>query len=180
MKNCNDCNVKPGELHELGCDVERCPFCGGQLCSCDCAYEMLGSEFGWQYKTPILRLVNIFTRQAINDKDVPSDYTESTPCGPDHIMFMHPTNGLPKSVYMEGLTTNMSERWEDMLDKEKRLPWTGEWPGVVECREHNLWRKMTLKGWVSCDKDSPQATEDLNRLHEALKWSRTKREYVKR
>lgn len=31
---CHDCDAKVGELHMLGCDMERCPVCGGQLISC--------------------------------------------------------------------------------------------------------------------------------------------------
>jgi hypothetical protein len=40
-KHCHDCNIvnEPGNLHHLGCDVERCPKCGGQLISCDCEKE---------------------------------------------------------------------------------------------------------------------------------------------
>jgi hypothetical protein len=38
---CGDCGVSEGELHELGCDMERCPFCGHQLISCDCCCNLL-------------------------------------------------------------------------------------------------------------------------------------------
>lgn len=31
---CHDCGTKAGKLHELGCDMERCPVCGRQLITC--------------------------------------------------------------------------------------------------------------------------------------------------
>ena len=40
-KQCHDCGVREGELHKFGCDMEVCPFCGGQLISCNCIYEQL-------------------------------------------------------------------------------------------------------------------------------------------
>ena len=35
LQICHDCGAKVGELHQLGCDMERCPVCGCQLISCD-------------------------------------------------------------------------------------------------------------------------------------------------
>jgi hypothetical protein len=46
-KKCHDCGCKHGEFHEPGCDMERCPFCLGQLITCDCCYERLGYEPGF-------------------------------------------------------------------------------------------------------------------------------------
>lgn len=36
---CHDCGAKVGENHHPGCDVERCPECGGQYFICDCDTE---------------------------------------------------------------------------------------------------------------------------------------------
>lgn len=40
--HCGDCGVVEGQYHVPGCDLERCPFCSGQLISCECIYERLG------------------------------------------------------------------------------------------------------------------------------------------
>ena len=49
VPSCRSCKVEEGQLHELFCEYERCPFCGGQLASCDCAYEKLGLVDKVQY-----------------------------------------------------------------------------------------------------------------------------------
>ena len=41
---CPACHAISGEHHELGCPVELCPWCGGQLIHCDCRYEQLGLD----------------------------------------------------------------------------------------------------------------------------------------
>ena len=38
---CPDCLANVGELHELFCLKERCPFCGGQLMTCGCISTVL-------------------------------------------------------------------------------------------------------------------------------------------
>jgi len=110
-KNCPDCGTEPGELHNFGCDIERCPKCGHQLLSCGC-YADLEDEDG-----------------AIDDDDIAG-----------------------------------------------RMPWTGEWPGLENCRKLNLWCIWDGK-WTPCDKDTPGASEDLNRLG-TYHWDADKQEFI--
>lgn len=41
---CPDCNVRPGGFHHLGCDVQRCGLCGGQMISCGCRFDEDGPD----------------------------------------------------------------------------------------------------------------------------------------
>jgi hypothetical protein len=109
QSECPDCHVAVGERHKRGCDVEPCPYCGGQLLSCE------------------------------------------------HYCFG--TVELPS------------------LDD--RMVWTGEWPGIEECREFGWYSKAVLGGWVACAKDDPEASEDLNRLRKEAQWNRSKKRWVK-
>jgi hypothetical protein len=34
--SCHDCSVVTGQRHHVGCDMEQCPRCGGQLLGCGC------------------------------------------------------------------------------------------------------------------------------------------------
>lgn len=38
---CTVCATANGELHRLGCPVEICPWCGGQLTNCNCRFTQL-------------------------------------------------------------------------------------------------------------------------------------------
>lgn len=51
-KACHDCKAMPGELHHYGCDVERCPDCGGQLISCGCDNPPMGRRMAWDGEWP--------------------------------------------------------------------------------------------------------------------------------
>jgi hypothetical protein len=51
--------------------------------------------------------------------------------------------------------------------------WTGVWPGAFECQEYNMWAKwVDGSGWVSCNKDDPDAIPDLNTLAVKTKWNK--------
>jgi hypothetical protein len=41
---CPSCGTRTGDMHTLGCPVELCPWCGGQLNHCNCRFEQLGVE----------------------------------------------------------------------------------------------------------------------------------------
>jgi hypothetical protein len=34
-KKCPGCGAAPGDWHVCGCDIEQCPYCGGQAVTCD-------------------------------------------------------------------------------------------------------------------------------------------------
>ena len=43
---CGDCGVARGGFHHPGCDIQRCPACGGQLLSCGCLFDEDHERFG--------------------------------------------------------------------------------------------------------------------------------------
>lgn len=60
------------------------------------------------------------------------------------------------------------------------VPWSGEYPGVAECREFKWYCKLVEgQGWVSCDKDAPGASEDLNRLYREATWDSDTQRFIR-
>jgi hypothetical protein len=59
---CPSCHVATGELHELGCPVELCPWCGGQLVYCGCRYDRLGID-ALESEEDLIRFEEILNEQ---------------------------------------------------------------------------------------------------------------------
>ena len=142
VRNCHDCGAKPGEMHTEGCDVERCPRCGGQTISCRCIYDINGIDYAKMEE-------------------------------------MHP------AIYFSGPADEMEAKW-DREWGHRRMLWTGEWPGQLECREYGWWAVFgpglnpPQIGWVSVPEGTPGASEDLNRLYRECDWDQEKQRMVKR
>lgn len=41
---CGDCGAPAGGFHHLGCDMQRCPCCRGQLMCCGCWFDEDGTD----------------------------------------------------------------------------------------------------------------------------------------
>ena len=70
-QKCHDCPALEGEYHEPGCDVERCPFCGDQLISCDCCDKVLNIDHApgtRVYELGLTRKQQMQWERLLNDK----------------------------------------------------------------------------------------------------------------
>ena len=80
---CGDCGSTPGHLHHPGCDMERCPRCGGQLLGCECGgdnylSDLIGTKFELEgrlrlkpYVKPYKKGANpVFPYSNQNEKDI--------------------------------------------------------------------------------------------------------------
>lgn len=53
---CGDCGVERGGLHHLGCDLQACPRCRGQLLSCGCRFDEDGDAWDDEWDDDIVDL----------------------------------------------------------------------------------------------------------------------------
>lgn len=103
-------------------------------------------------------------------------------CGmdPDRLEEEHP------NIYRHGPTFEMERAWDAHVESTGgRVPWSGEWPGALECREFGFWSKWVEgRGWVECGPGEAGASESLNKLtYEAcygkIKWDKQRKRWVK-
>ena len=52
-EECGDCGAIRGGFHHPGCDIQRCPACGGQLISCGCRFDEDGPDTGLSLVEPL-------------------------------------------------------------------------------------------------------------------------------
>ncbi len=117
---CGDCGALEGQFHQPGCDTERCPFCLGQMISCNCRYK----HFYPNYDD---RLVH----------DLQTQYQEALRAG---FPSVHPTHGLPEDVYKHGLPDEQSAEWDRLLEAKGLIPYMVA-PNLC-CRCGECWPEM--------------------------------------
>lgn len=87
------------------------------------------------------------------------------------------------AIYENGATSPMWERYDAEVQKVGGpVSWSGEWTGVPECVEFGWYarRNPDGPGWVRCEKDTPGARPDVNRLSHDARWDVALRRYVLR
>jgi len=108
--------------------------------------------------------------------------TNEVPSKPMNMELCHDCGAKPGEFHHDGCDTERCPACGGQLlscgcsdaeiNEYPRQPWTGEWPGVLECQEFGWYAKLIKgQGWVPCDKNDEGASENLNRLYSDAEWN---------
>ena len=117
-KICHDCGCEEGQIHMHGCDMEYCPFCGGQLISCMCCYSMLGYSYDWG--APNCGLPEEVYKHGLSDEET------------DKWLDMLDEKGRVPYIRWPNLCTYCGKLWPDMF----RVP-DEEWKKYIRMDHQN-------------------------------------------
>jgi hypothetical protein len=101
---CGDCGAREGDIHNDGCDVERCAFCDGQLISCDCALR----HFYPEMRSLTAIWLENEARRAAGDEPI---------ADPTWVRM-----GIPEDVYRNGLLPSQEAEWQRIATEKGFVP----------------------------------------------------------
>lgn len=149
-RNCGDCGAKPGEFHMPGCDMEKCPLCGGQSIADRCIYELSGIVYA----------------------TMPETHPEIYGSGPTEEMYVRYDGEIAK---FGGRLPWDGEYHGSQACRD--LGFYCYWGDPVS--KAALPDAFVRGGkWLTCDASHPAARPDLNRLHREAYWCREQRRWV--
>jgi hypothetical protein len=133
---CGDCAVEEGQIHKLGCDMERCPFCGHQLITCGCDLKHFYPEYVSLHEAPPTSDSMLTAEERAHAKKCHVDNCPQCTA----IRASGKTHGLPVRVYFDCLPEDKQAEWERILEAKGRIPWIC-YPNLC-CRCGVLWPTM--------------------------------------
>jgi ankyrin repeat protein len=165
IDTCPDCAVRNGELHELFCTKERCPFCGNQLITCDCIRSVLKLSEDEQWALDeyvddtIPPLSNIMQRweEALTRKGrvpfkaFPDDPIRAAYRGDADAMLRFLDDGFPPNAGNEvGYTALMGACRGERLDMIRLLLSRGAQAGLADKRGYTALHWAVAQPAVEC------------------------------